>query len=163
MDSDIGCPIPYVPESVFGDYDWFLTFARYARLVSRIYSSLFSVSSAGNITRFYRASIYRLHDDLEAWRMSIPEPYRPGEPLRARALPGPLAISIALSTHYLYLNAHLNLLRTALHIGADEPGTDRQLETKKLLMKTACSILELTKHIEVATYTSIWYVLLYMS
>ncbi|KAL1961697.1 hypothetical protein VTN77DRAFT_1301 [Rasamsonia byssochlamydoides] len=156
MDSDIGCPIPYVPESVFGNYDWFLAFARYARLVSRIYSNLFSVSSVGKTTGFYHACIQRLRDELETWRMSIPERYRPGEPLRARALPGALAVSIALHTHYLYLNALLTLLRISLHVGADGLGTAHQLETKKLLMKTACTILDLTKHIEVATYTSLW-------
>ncbi|KKA16524.1 Fungal specific transcription factor [Rasamsonia emersonii CBS 393.64] len=156
MDSDIGCPIPYVPESVFGDYDWFLASARYARLVSKIYSSLFSVSSAGKTTGFYHTSICQLRDELEEWRMSIPERYRPGEPLRARSLPGMLAVSIALTTQYLYFNALLTLLRTSLQVGADELGTAHQLATKKFLMKTACSILELTTYIEVATYTSLW-------
>lgn len=160
MDSDIGCPIPCVPESVFGDYDWFLASARYARLVSKIYSSLFSVSSAGKTTGFYHTSICQLRDELEEWRMSIPERYRPGEPLRARSLPGMLAVSIALTTQYLYFNALLTLLRTSLQVGADELGTAHQLATKKFLMKTACSILELTTYIEVATYTSLWYVLL---
>jgi hypothetical protein len=161
MDSDIGCPIPYVPESVFGNhYDWFLTLSRYARLVSRIYSSLFTVSSGGHPTSVYHTSIRQLHDELEAWRMSIPEQYRPREAVQGRALPGTLAISIAVQTQYLYFNALLTLLRVSLHVGTDhdDMGTAHQQETKRQLMKTACSILDLTKYIEVATYTSLWYV-----
>jgi hypothetical protein len=162
MDSDIGCPIPYVPESIFGDYDWFLSLARYSRLVSRICSSLFSVSS-GEITTgsTYHGSIHQLSKELEAWQLSIPEKYRPGERFSGRGLPGTLEMFIAVTTQYLYFNALLTLLRISLYAGAGNvapaPAPDQQ-ETKKKLMRTACLILDLTKYIEVETYTSLWYV-----
>jgi hypothetical protein len=162
MDSDIGCPIPYVPESIFGGYDWFLSLARYSRLVSRICSSLFSVSS-GEITTgsTYHGSIHQLSKELEAWQLSIPEKYRPGERFSGRGLPGTLEMFIAVTTQYLYFNALLTLLRISLYAGAGNvapaPAPDQQ-ETKKKLMRTACLILDLTKYIEVETYTSLWYV-----
>ncbi|KAH8695318.1 fungal-specific transcription factor domain-containing protein [Talaromyces proteolyticus] len=157
MDSDIGCPIPYVSESTFGSYNWLLSFARYARLVSRIYSSLFSVSSGEHTASTYHTSIRQLNDELEAWRVSIPLQYRPREQLSGRGLPGTLEIFIAVSTQYLYFNALLTLLRISLHVGVGDMATaPDQQETKKQLMKTACLILDLTKYIEVAPYASMW-------
>lgn len=159
MDSDIGCPIPLVPESIFGDYDWFLSLIRYSRLISRIYESLFTVSSGDASADTYHVSIEQLKNELEAWRLSIPVQYRPREYFFGRGLPGTLEIYIAVTTQYLYFNALLTLLRIALHIKAGYVGTapDRQ-ETKKQLMETVCLILDSTKYIEVAAYTSMWYV-----
>ncbi|PLB48515.1 hypothetical protein P170DRAFT_511072 [Aspergillus steynii IBT 23096] len=156
MDADIGCPIPYVPESIFGDYDWFLTHARYARLVSRIYSTIFSLSAAGNSSSYYLDRIQHLLEELESWKTSIPESYRPGEPLQARLMPGPVAVSVALHTQYYYYNALMTLSRTALYLGDGPKEMGLQLRMKRLLIDTACSILELTKYIEVASYTSLW-------
>lgn len=156
MDADIGCPIPYVPESIFGDYDWFLTHARYARLVSRIYSTIFSLSAAGNSSSYYLDRIHHLLEELESWKTSIPESYRPGEPLQARLMPGPVAVSVALHTQYYYYNALMTLSRTALYLGDGPKEMGLQLRMKRLLIDTACSILELTKYIEVASYTSLW-------
>ncbi|KAI9039795.1 fungal specific transcription factor domain-containing protein [Aspergillus affinis] len=156
MDADIGCPIPYVPESVFGDYDWFLTHARYARLVSRIYSTIFSLSAAGNSSSYYLDRIQHLLEELESWKASIPECYRPGEPLKARLMPGPVAVSVALHAQYYYYNALMTLSRTALYIGDGPKEMGLQLRMKRLFIDTACSILELTKYIEVASYTSLW-------
>ncbi len=72
MDSDISCPIPNIPEAAFGDFDWFLTLARHARLLSRGLSSLYSVGVTGSPNAYYLAVIDQLHSELENWRMSIP-------------------------------------------------------------------------------------------
>ncbi|KAF5671669.1 fungal specific transcription factor [Fusarium heterosporum] len=48
-DEDIGCIIPVVPESVFGDYDWFTAAIRLARISSIAYSNLFSAICHFNI------------------------------------------------------------------------------------------------------------------
>ena len=41
-DEDIGCDIPSVPGSMFGDYNWFLSAIRLSRLTSIAYATLFS-------------------------------------------------------------------------------------------------------------------------
>ncbi|OCK79907.1 hypothetical protein K432DRAFT_382648 [Lepidopterella palustris CBS 459.81] len=161
IDSDIGCPIPYTPQATFGDFDWFLAFSRHARLLSRVYTSLFSISVAANPISYYIATIDQLTDELERWRMSIPETFRPGEPFRAHTLPWPLSSTIALRVHFLYYNLVLALCRASLHIGAEGAAEDiskstRQFESKKLLVKTSRSILELTPYIEVESYTPVW-------
>ncbi|KAI9834090.1 MAG: hypothetical protein M1819_003375 [Sarea resinae] len=157
MDADIGCPIPFVPEASFGNLDWFLAFARYSRLVSQIYNLLFSISSTGNSAKVYYTRVDQLGEELERWRMSIPEEFRPDEIFRARALPEALGVAIALRLQYFYYNALLSLCRTTLHVSSeDNYGAVRQQESRRLLMKTARSILELTKYVEVETYTPLW-------
>lgn len=159
MDSDIGCPIPLVTESIFGNYDWFLSVARYSRLISRIYEILFTVSSGEGPADTYHASMKQLNTELEAWRLSIPVQFRPLEHFSGRGLPGTLEIYVAVNTQYLYFNALLTLLRIALYIKAGDLVTASDMqETKKQLMKTVYLILDSTKYIEVAAYTSIWYV-----
>jgi hypothetical protein len=158
MDSDIGCPVPLIPESIFGSYDWFLSFARYSRLISRIYESLFTVSSGEGSADTYHASIEQLNDELEVWRLSIPVQFRPLEHFSGRGLPGTLEIYIAVTTQYFYFNALLTLLRIVLYIKAGDMAIAPDMqETKKQLMKTVCLILDSTKYIEVAAYTSMWY------
>ncbi|KAI8167102.1 hypothetical protein K4K50_007062 [Colletotrichum sp. SAR 10_71] len=53
VDSDIFCPIPLVPEATVGDFNWFLHFIRFGRLLSRAYTSLFSVGVSGNSNSYY--------------------------------------------------------------------------------------------------------------
>ena len=78
VDSDIACPIP---PSIDGGSDslscaatnsWFLLMVRHARLLSRTYSSLFSVGTARVTTASNLATIDRLCDEVEAWRLAIP-------------------------------------------------------------------------------------------
>lgn len=84
VDSDIACPIPVTiddgddppaPEpsvSSTATSCWFLLAVRHARLLSRTYSSLFSVGKARVSTANNLATIDRLCDEAEEWRQSIP-------------------------------------------------------------------------------------------
>lgn len=104
----------------------------------------------------YNANVQRLILELEAWRVSVPERFRAGEPLKPRLLHEPLSQTVALTTHYLYFNAQLTLCWTLLHCSAAKLGAAQQIELKQQLMRTARSVLELTKFIEVAPSTPIW-------
>ncbi|KAJ0273171.1 hypothetical protein COL940_010016 [Colletotrichum noveboracense] len=73
VDSDIFCPIPLVPEATVGDFNWFLHFIRFGRLLSRAYTSLFSVGVSGNSNSYYLDVISQLTDELEEWRSSLPD------------------------------------------------------------------------------------------
>lgn len=164
VDCDIGCPIPSVPESIFGDLNWFLAFARYSRLLSRALTSLFSVGVTGNPDAYYLAAIDQLSPELERWRTSVPADFRPGEPLRARKLlrdknTESLAMQAACWTHYLYCSFRLVLCRATLQLAAQCDGLvtpSRQAECKRLIMETSRSILELTALVDVEPYTPLW-------
>ncbi|KAL2012373.1 hypothetical protein VTN00DRAFT_5091 [Thermoascus crustaceus] len=155
IDYDIGSPIPETPEAVFGDYDWFLSSARFARLLSKAYEMLFSVSATMNSVDLYYAAIDTVSDDLERWRSSIPKEFRPGEPFRPQHFMNPCSMQVALRTHYFYYNAVISFSRLTLHVGAERPG-ERQAESKKKLMNAARLIIELTRYIDPEAYTPIW-------
>lgn len=154
MDCDIGCSVPYVPEATCEGFDWFLTYCRYGRLVSRAYECLFTVTVAVN--PFHWDKIDLLKEELEKWRTSIPEPFRPGSTLKMRDMPSS-TIKIALRLQLFYYNALIAFSRVTAHIGADEPSNlERQNESKMSMMRCARSVLELTKFIDVETYTPSW-------
>ncbi|GME58263.1 Fungal specific transcription factor domain containing protein [Neofusicoccum parvum] len=142
--------------------DWLVTFSRYGRLVSQIYENLFAINATGKSATAYYSIIDELSANLEAWRASIPEPFRPGAEFRARAFRGPPATTLAIFVQYLYYSVLLALSRATLHVAATSvEHAARHQEGKRLLMRTARSILELTKYIEVETYTPVW-VLVFM-
>ncbi|KAK4242764.1 hypothetical protein C8A03DRAFT_28993 [Achaetomium macrosporum] len=134
IDLDIACPVPSVPESIFGELDWFLTSARHARLMSRALASLFSTGVAGRPKTYYLAAIDQLNDELERWRLSIPSDLAPGgHPGRTRCCDP----------------------RPRQHEGG-LVSPDRQRASRELVMNTARSMLELTTLIDVEPYTPVW-------
>jgi len=91
--------------------------------------------------------------------MSIPETIRPGTAFWERILPGPLMTPVALWTHYLYYGLLLALSRAKLHLESrseEASSQTRQQETKKIIMRTSRSILELTRFVDVEPYTPVW-------
>ncbi|EXF79248.1 C6 zinc finger protein [Colletotrichum fioriniae PJ7] len=157
VDSDISCPIPVVPEATSGDFSWFLHLVRFARLLSRAYTSLFSVGVSGNSDSYYLDVIDQLNGELEEWRASLPDNgFRPGGILRPQTVSGPNARSLALILHYLYYSMLLTLARTTLCY-LPVPETPAVTATKDDKMKTILNasraILELTTMIEVEPYT----------
>jgi len=125
------------------------------------YNSLFSLSVSSNSIGYFMSTIKQLQEELEEWRMALPISIRPGEQFRAHALPGPLSTTIALQVHLLYYNLVLSLCRASLQINTGAPREDsakptRHAESKKMLVKASCAILELTPYIDVAPYTPVW-------
>ncbi|RAH43489.1 fungal specific transcription factor domain-containing protein [Aspergillus brunneoviolaceus CBS 621.78] len=154
-DSNISCAIPDVLESTFGDYDWFFCFIKYGRLVSKVHQSLFNVSAVSQPLQTYNATVNSLRSELEIWRLAIPSRFRPGEVPKPRLLREPLALKIALLTHYMYFHALLTLSWTILHVGTARVAASQQDVLKRELLRTARSVLELAAFIEVAPSTPV--------
>jgi hypothetical protein len=167
MDYDISCALAPNPEPVFGGFDWSTCYIKHSRLLSRIYASLYSVSASGKSATFYKATLEQLKKELEAWRLSIPPHLRPSEGLRPNVLPSPQILTICIMVNYDYYFAKLALLRTAIVLDLNNrcerdvspPSRQNVEDTKVELMKTARSILELTRFINVEPYTHLAYVL----
>jgi hypothetical protein len=148
-----------MPDAVFGGFNWFLTLARYARLLSRAAASLFGAGVVGNPKTYYLAAIDQLNVELEQWRMAIPTEIRPGELYRYHLAEGTFLRTTSLWTHLLYNSYRLSLLRATLHLATDASGVvdrARQAETTRIMMQTARSTLELTHFIDVEPYTPLW-------
>jgi hypothetical protein len=80
--------------------------------------------------------------------------FRPGQPLRPYTLQSSQMVHIGTRLHYLYHGTMLHLDRTALHLEVD---LDARTELVSGIMRTARTVLELTKYIDAQPYTPIWY------
>ncbi|KAG7117577.1 ABC-transporter-regulating transcription factor like protein [Verticillium longisporum] len=163
IDGDISCPIPHVPESVFGDFDWFLSIIRHARIISQTYSSLFSVAVANKPNAYYMDIIDQLNQKHDDWRMSIPDTgFRPGGLKPPSSIHCGVEREAAVMIHYYHDGLQLTLARATLHrlsrlSRADDPLiAAQQKATMEAVLSASRSVLERTVLVNVDPHTSIW-------
>lgn len=150
--------MPSTPDASLGGFDCLLSHVRFARLLSKMHEMLFSVSATLNSEKTYHAAIDFVTDELSAWRDSIPEPFRPGLPFQNRTFGNPCSTHLKTKLHFYYHSALIAVARLELKVGSDTSG-HRKKESKKVLMQSARTIIELTRYIDTEGYTPIWYVL----
>ncbi|CAI0643284.1 unnamed protein product, partial [Colletotrichum noveboracense] len=153
-DYDVGCPVPNVPESTFGEYNWFLSSIRFGRVLSVAYEQLFSITASTRDTQILLSAISRVRGMLEGWRQSVPVDFRPKEQLNKQRLTDPRTRQIALSTQLYYFHLVIALERMSLQL--DEDGGQRQQESRKDLLQAARTVIELTRYIDVEPYTPVF-------
>ncbi|KAJ5967677.1 fungal-specific transcription factor domain-containing protein [Penicillium viridicatum] len=156
-DLDIGCPIPDVPESVFGEYNWFLSAIKFGRILSQAYACVFSVSAAFQTTGAHHIAIDEIEARLEKWRTEVPVGFRPGMPLLDRNclssfFPQPSFKMIVLHTNFSYYALTIALSRLNVSVSR-QPQSLRQEKSKRLLMYTARAIVEGSKIVDIAAHT----------
>ncbi|KKZ67842.1 hypothetical protein EMCG_06502 [[Emmonsia] crescens] len=153
-DEDIGCVVPAVPESTIAGYDWFLSATRLGRLCSMTYTSLFSTEATLKNKTSLLASIKRIQNRLEQWRLSVPMAYRPKEALQLSKFERPSTKWIVIQTHYLYYNLVIAVERLSLHIySEDDPDTN---DSQRNLRDAAQSVAELVPFIDLAPHVPIF-------
>lgn len=158
-DHDIMVPIPIIPEAILNEFDWFLSCARYARLLSRAMTSLFSIGVTSKPEEYYLAVIGQLEHELENWRMSIPENNRPGDTSKIHHIETYLSRTGSVWAHLLYNSFRLSLCRARLQLAASSrqlsSASDRA-ESTKVVLEASRSVLELTVFIDVDPSTPFW-------
>ncbi|KAI0599589.1 hypothetical protein F4775DRAFT_118046 [Biscogniauxia sp. FL1348] len=156
IDHNITVPISTVPESVCDGYDWFLSRARYSRILSRAQTHLLSAGVTGKPKTYYLSTIDQLDRELENWCMSIPANIRPGNTTPIRRIQNCLFRSICVWTHLLYASFKLSLCRARLQLAAAVRGLvspSSHAESTQIMLETSRSALELTAFIEVEPST----------
>ncbi|KIW44411.1 uncharacterized protein PV06_02883 [Exophiala oligosperma] len=151
-DEDIGCHIPFIPEAIFGDFNWFLSSVRFGRLLSKAQSALFSVSATTKPLVEYQQDLQLIRHELETWRLSIPPPFRPGERFARARLGSSASIMAALRTHLVYHDFVMVLCRLSLQIGEPESGRG-PLNARETFMRSTRRVIELIGHLEIEPYT----------
>ncbi|KAH8819358.1 fungal-specific transcription factor domain-containing protein [Xylogone sp. PMI_703] len=154
-DFDIGCPVPDSPEDSFGNFNWLLCYVRYARILSKAYESLFSISATVSSTSDYGAKINRIRSQLDAWKDSIPLDFRPGQSVQRNDNFLPVSKYLTVKLHFSYYHTVIALSRLKLHVFKDGD-EEMLLACKSDLMHSARCIIDLTQHIEMAHYTALW-------
>jgi hypothetical protein len=157
-DYDIGSPVPSYPKSLFGSLNWPLTSVRHARILSKAYESLFSISATLNSTETYLKNIDSIRKDLEEWKDSLPPEFRPGPSLQQRDDIGPKSKFLTMKLHYSYYHVLIALSRLTLHVCRAESTElqGRLITSTSELMHSARSIINLTQNIDQAPYTPTW-------
>ncbi|KAM0284306.1 hypothetical protein ACHAO9_009230 [Fusarium lateritium] len=156
IDTNIITPMPYVPESNFGTFNWILTMARHCRLLSRAMDTLFSPGVCQKGSQYFLATIDQLQQDLEEWLTSIPEEFRPGPSNQCYLLRGPIKGCIRIWVNYLYYSLKLVLLRSRLQITSHQSDDLTRGICRDQLVAVSRSILEIVTYIDVEPSAPLW-------
>lgn len=154
-DCDIGTPIPEIPEAILGSFDWFYSVARFSRLISKAYDTLFSITATLVAADVTQASINTFNIELEHWRSSIPEEFRPGNSSDVLKFSDSTLMAVTVRVHYHYYSVVIALSRLSLNV-QHEGSSHSVTESKKALLNAARVIVELTRYIDIEGYTPIW-------
>ncbi|EER38851.1 conserved hypothetical protein [Histoplasma capsulatum H143] len=152
-DEDIGCVVPAVPESTIGGYDWFLSAIHLGRLCSMTYTSLFSTQAILKTKASLLASIKRIKNKLEQWRLSVPMAYRPREALQLSKFERPSTKWIVIQAQYLYYNLVFAVERLFLHVDSEDDADTSP--NQRNLMDAAQRVVELVPFIDLAPHMPI--------
>ncbi|KAG5655282.1 hypothetical protein KAF25_010434 [Fusarium avenaceum] len=155
-DANIVVPIPHVPESNFGSFNWVLTMSRHCRLLSRAMNTLFCPGICQKEAHYFVTTIAQLQQDLEQWRMSIPHDLRPGPSYQCHTLRQPLKGSVGIWVNYLYYSLRLILLRSRLQINDPADSDLTRGECRDQLIDVSRSILEMVTYVDAAPSTPLW-------
>ncbi|KNG90707.1 hypothetical protein ANOM_001125 [Aspergillus nomiae NRRL 13137] len=147
VDCDIGSPIPLIEEAIFEDFDWFFTSIKFARLYSRIFTELFSITATKNSRTTYLSTISEFEELLEQQCQAIPPRFRPGVKLRPQAFSHPCGLNAALRVHYHYHELKIALHRLKLHVTRDQIAP-RPSSDMAGIMNSARAVIEITRVIQ---------------
>jgi len=137
------------------EFAWLPCWARYSRILSKAYDSLFSVTATMNSAEERFLQMDRINDELESWLRSIPDNLRPGSSLQQHRS-SPLHMQeMALKIHFAYYNLRICISRMTLHL-CPNGASQRRSENNKRLLMTARSIIESTYMIAMNPFTPVW-------
>ncbi|CZR44008.1 uncharacterized protein FPRO_13816 [Fusarium proliferatum ET1] len=151
---DISCPVPQTNLPFFSDFNWLQCKSEHAQMASDIYRRLFSVKARSSSQDLRQREASRCLEELESWRLSIPESFRPGLRLRPHRFGQPQAIYLAVQVHFSYYNMRIALSRVCLLAWAQD--SEEQKRYKLLLTESARSIIDLVHFIELEPFVLPW-------
>jgi hypothetical protein len=154
-DIDISCPLPTDLTTDAGEFAWLICWARYSRILSKAYDSLFSVSATLNSAEELFLQMDRINDELQSWLNPIPDHLRPGSSLQQHRSSPLYMQEVALRIHFAYYNLKICIARMTLHL-CPNGGSQRRSENKKCLLMTARAIIESTYLIPMTPFTPVW-------
>lgn len=92
--------------------------------------------------------------ELESWRLSVPEDFRPGLPIRTHKLGNLVTSFLAVQLHLYYYNVRIAALRVALQTCSNE--TERYFEYRRSLTEAGEGIAGLVHLIPLEAFVSPW-------
>ncbi|EGU73128.1 hypothetical protein FOXB_16363 [Fusarium oxysporum f. sp. conglutinans Fo5176] len=151
---DISCPIPQTNLPFLSGFNWLQCKAKHAQMASDIYQRLFSVKARSSSQALRQREASRSLEELETWRLSVPESFRPGLRLRSHRLGQPQAVYLAVQIHFSYYNVRIALARVCLLAWVQD--SEEQTRYKLLLTESARSIIDLVHFIDLEPFVLPW-------
>lgn len=145
-EESIRCPLPTPLEDE--DLTLFMDIISVSRLSSVACSRLFTATALRQLRSQLLYDIDSIRESLESWCLSIPEHYRPGKPLRSRAIHSPGFLQATLQHHCWYHLLSIAVARLDAHLTLGRDAT-RHAQARKTLMQHARCIVNLTHHIPI--------------
>ncbi|KAF5603179.1 uncharacterized protein FSUBG_7403 [Fusarium subglutinans] len=156
IDANIIVPMPYVPESHLGALNWTHILAQQSRLLSRAMNTLFCPGVCHRGSHYFLTTIDQLLDDLEQWRASIAEDFRPGYTSQLSLLRRPVHGTVGIWINYLYYSLKLILLRSRLQIDSSQGRGGGKTNHSDQLIEVSRSVLEIVTYVDVEPSTPLW-------
>jgi hypothetical protein len=101
-------------------------------------------------------TIDQLLEDLEQWRASIAEEFRPGYPAQFNFLRRPVHGTVKIWINYLYCSLKLILLRSRLQIDSSQGSGMGNTSHSEQLIEVSRSVLEIITYVDVEPSTPMW-------
>jgi Fungal specific transcription factor domain/Fungal Zn(2)-Cys(6) binuclear cluster domain len=181
-DADISCPFPRAPRSGQGDiavgaaesakgrqvdFDFFLCYARYARICGIVAKDLYSATGLSKSCDELTSRAAELLEEINTWKQTIPDDFRPGKRFRPSTLPDHVGMIGGLALHfgYSYIICAVYRRFSTLFERGGQSGELRQRRifassiTAVNSMEAARSMILMTKHLDIESYSPAWYVL----
>lgn len=147
-------------------FDLFLTYVQYARLCGKIAKQLYSASAVSRPCRDMLSTATLLDEGILRWRESIPITFRPGTSFRPSTLPNNVPFIHALVLNFAYNYAICAVYRrfSAMFLHYDSQSSPTEREATEAMSAAKCleaarSMILLTKHLDIESYSPGWYVL----
>ncbi|EGU81792.1 hypothetical protein FOXB_07694 [Fusarium oxysporum f. sp. conglutinans Fo5176] len=156
IDANIVVHIPYIPESHLGALNWAHILAQQSRLLSRAMNTLFCPGLCHRGSQYFLVTIDQLLEDLEQWRASIAEEFRPGYPSQFNLLRRPMHGTVGIWINYLYYSLKLILLRSRLQIDSYQGNGLGKISHSDQLIEVSRSVLEIVTYVDVEPSTPLW-------
>jgi hypothetical protein len=147
------------------DFDFFLVLTKLSRIDGRIALDLYSVAALYRPATELLETAKEILSDLESWRQSFPPNVRPGQPFNRLPALDYGSRQRFLSLHFSYYHAicaiHRRFTPMFTHIDKEQDDFVEAIlpETPMTHIEAARSIVLLTKHLDIESYTPGWYVL----
>lgn len=175
-DDDISLELPdEEPEDGLGMADMngkkvnlFRNFIQFSKISSKVYLRLYSATAAKQSDGELLNTIGGLDEELEDWRMSMPEEVRPGCGITIPEGPTLLPVVVL---HFAYYNCLTTIHRMSIHHGYwtnrlsdfaiqglnPSPLNPRVFLSASICVNAARDSLNLCKHLQMTDYPCIWY------
>ncbi|CAK7205231.1 hypothetical protein SEUCBS139899_007998 [Sporothrix eucalyptigena] len=172
QDDEISCAFPrnvvvVAAESGGERFDFFLSFIRLARICGAVARQLYSVAALCTSSMHLSSTMDQLLHDLEVWRASLPadlQPYRPIHKTKTSAA----HVQQLLVLHSTYFYVLCAIYRRFTPLFTQDEASDGATTTNQIWSKVAAahvaaarSLVLLTKHLDVESFTPGWLVFYY--